>query len=151
MSNRNFWDRVQDLQESINGGVEPMDTVTLKTSVVKFALGMYLIQSVFIALILSIVYASFSSWLIPMSALLQVGWLWNRVTESWKYARGFTYSRVSTEQGGVPEDSVCPPTINISTPRATETVPHPLQTDSDIIGQAAGSGEGDLWKTADQV
>lgn len=153
--NKNFWERVQDLEASINGGVEPLDTVTLSTSVVKTALGIYLIQSVVIALILSIMHSSMSAWLIPMSALLQVGWVWNRVTDYWKEARGFRYTRVPTDvEAQYATDSINPPTININTntvnprqdtQRSASTESHPLQNALDQTPLQSS----ELWKTAD--
>lgn len=150
---KSFWDRVQDLEESINGGVEPLETVTLNTGVVKGALGMYLIQSVIIALVLSVKYASWSAWLIPMSALLQVGWLWNKVTDYWKYRRG--YRRVPTGDADIeaqfPQDSVNPPTININTASVPNNWPARAQSPNHPLQNSTTQENGELWSTASDL
>jgi len=149
---KSFWDRIHDLQESINGGVEPLETVKLKTSTIKISLGMYLIQSTIIALILSITYSSLSAWLIPMSALLQVGWLWNRVTDYWKIVRGLSYSKLMNDEYDIEKtDSINPPTININTGPLLkkESINHPLQTSEELINTTEGSSE--LWHSTENV
>ena len=88
---KSFWDRVQELRESINGGVQPKAEIHLPTQTIKFALGMYLFQSGVIALWWSVRDNAFFPWMIFMSAFLQVGWFWSKVTESWKYSN---YNRV---------------------------------------------------------
>lgn len=76
MSNKTIRERLTDLNNSLNGGATPMDTVLFNTNTVKIALGVYLLQSILLALILSIMYKTFSFWMIPMSSLLQIGWVW---------------------------------------------------------------------------
>ena len=127
--NKSFWDRIHDLQESINGGVEPLEQVKLKTSTLKTFLGLYLIQSVIIAFTLSIMYSSLSAWIIPMSSLLQVGWLWNKVTDYWKFAHGFRYTKLATN-----EDDYSENVSDIMPRETTSASTHPLQQD--------------LWETA---
>jgi hypothetical protein len=109
-------DRLKELNNSINGGVEPMDEIKLPTPVIKKFLGLFLLQAVFIALIWSITSKSISPWIIPLSSFLQVGWIWNKVTESWKLARGYyNYSNDSVIENSV--YSLNPPNLNVeSTP-----------------------------------
>ena len=118
--NKSFWDRIQELKESINGGVEPMDEVHLRTKLVKIALGMYLFQSVIIALWWSIRGSAFGPWLIPIISFLQVGWFWNKVTDSWKVARGCVYQRMDTSVESSTQSFYQPPTINIQNAPITE-------------------------------
>ena len=117
---KSFWDRFQELKESINGGVEPMDTVRLQTRMVKIGLGMYLSQSLVISLWWSIKDGAFYPWLFFISTFLQIGWFWNKVTDSWKYARGYRYVRVESQdtsaydlETSTYETHYNPPPINI--------------------------------------
>ena len=113
---KSLWDRIQEVKDSINGGVEPMDEVRLLTRTVKIALGIFLIQSIVIALWWSIKDGAFWPWLIPTSSFLQVGWFWNKVTDSWKAARGYTYQHLEDSRALTPDHPqqyYQPPTINI--------------------------------------
>jgi hypothetical protein len=118
---KSFWDRIQELKESINGGVEPMDNVKLSTRTVKIGLGMYLLQSLIVALWWSIKDGVFYPWLFFISTFLQVGWFWNKVTESWKVARGYLYVCVDQDEDHSAMDDLdpanfepyYPPTINV--------------------------------------
>ncbi len=120
---KSFWDRVQKLKESINGGVEPKDDVHLRTRLVKIALGMYLLQSFTIALWWSIKDAAFYPWLIPISAFLQVGWFWNKVTSSWKAERVYVNHSIISQQtmGSEFIEPHFVPTINIHNEPITRT------------------------------
>lgn len=108
----NIWDKYQDLKQSINGGIEPLDTITLSTPTMKFALGVYLIQSFIISLWWSLRDKELFPWILFLSAFLQIGWFWNKVVESWKYATGF-YSLVNVD---LSSPSPHAPTIQIVTP-----------------------------------
>ena len=110
----NFWDKYQDLKQSINGGVEPQDTITLSTPTMKFALGVYLLQTIMISLWWSIKDSAFFPWILFFSAFLQVGWFWNKVIDSWKISSGF-YSQVNIDTES-PREPVYAPTIQITTP-----------------------------------
>ena len=117
---RSFWDRIHDMRESIHGGVEPLDTVQLPTRTIKLFLGLYLIQGIVIALVYSIKDESFSPWIIPSTALLHIGWFWNKVTDYWKSVRNGGYQRLyPDEENQLAEDGYeppfNPPPINIQT------------------------------------
>lgn len=104
-----LWTHMQELKESINGGIEPMDTVKLPTSVVKKGLGLYLFQAFVMAMWWSIKDGVFYPWLFFISTFLQIGWFWNKVTDSWKEALGFRYVRMNNP------DIEDPPSINVQT------------------------------------
>jgi len=172
-----FWHRFNNLKESINSGVEPMANVVLPTKTIKIFLGMFLFQSMCIALVWSIISHSFSPWIIPMSAFLQVGWLWNKVTDSWKIERGYytrkgyesVYPEYQPRNSHVPftEDSLNPPTIILNNlPNRGMTAPaaptHPknnqmtTELDEDNLMNTARSippNQTPLWGTVsgDQV
>ena len=115
-----MWERVQDLKESIYGEVEPLETVILQTAIVKLALGVYLLQSVFISLWWSINMHAFYPWLFPFSALLMVGWFWNKVTDSWKERRYEHLGELELEDS-VPEIRVEAPNIDIQNSTLTSS------------------------------
>ncbi len=111
---KSLWDRIQRLKESISG-VEPRGEITLNTRTVKITLGMYLIQSAIIALWWSIKISAFWPWLIFIISFLQIGWFWNKVTNSWKISHEYTYQQVSESDESVdsPQQSFLAPIINI--------------------------------------
>nr|QBK87485.1 MAG: hypothetical protein LCMAC201_03950 [Marseillevirus LCMAC201] len=113
------WDRIQGLKESINGGVEPREEINLHTRTVKIALGMYLFQSVIIALWWSIRNSAFWPWLIPIISFLQVGWFWNKVTDSWKVTREYVYQPIA-ESVESSQSFFTPPIINIKNEPITQ-------------------------------
>lgn len=123
MNTSNLWGHFNEITDSINSGVKPLNEVLLKTKVVKLSLGIFLLQSVLIALVWSITERSMSPWIIPMSSFLQVGWLWNKVKESWKMSQDNVYNSVSQSdydlersQGNGLSNTVTinPPQINVS-------------------------------------
>lgn len=125
---KSIWDRLNDLSRSINGGVEPMDEIKLPTNIVKKFLGIFLLQSIFIALIWSITNKSVAPWIIPLSSFLQVGWIWNKVTESWKLARGY-YNRIIEESYLTQSTtSINPPNLDLKTSPVfgNQNIDHPL-------------------------
>ncbi len=138
---RSFWNRVEELRESLNGGVEPLQEVQLPTRIIKLALGMFLLQSVFISIFWSVKDGTFWPWLFFISAFLQVGWFWSKVTESWKRARGMDYERVYDDlETGLGEsrpgdaELVQAPTINLQSVGITSQGP-PLN--ADVGGRSA--------------
>ena len=90
---KTFWERLQELKESINSGVEPMRTVQFSTRIVKLALAFYLAQTFVLAMWWSIKDAVFYPWFFFISSVLQVGWIWNKVTSYWLYAQGYRLVR----------------------------------------------------------
>ena len=79
-----IFDRIQELRESFSDSTQQHETVTLDTQTVKISLGLYLLQSVFIATIWATRDKIPIVWLIPVATFLQIGWVWNKVTKSWK-------------------------------------------------------------------
>jgi len=117
LMDKSIWDRIKDINDSINGGVEPMSEIRLKTPIIKKFLGMFLIQSFIIALAWSIEERAMSPWIIPVISFLQVGWLWNKVTDSWKLDRGYYGELRNVENTNIEiaVDSIQPPNIDIET------------------------------------
>jgi hypothetical protein len=109
-----IWDRVKDLQESVTSNTQQNSQITLKTSIVKISLGMYLGQSLLIAVILSIKYNSSTAWLIPISSILQIGWIWNKVTDSWREQGYTSIDAVTLDESEA--QSLNPPDILIGKP-----------------------------------
>ena len=107
----NIWDHLQELKDSISSNIQPLDHVTLNTHTVKISLGMYLLQSIFIALVWAVKDNTAVAWIIPISAFLQIGWLWNKVKESWKNSGDYTpLNAIEIE-----EYSISPPELDIQT------------------------------------
>ena len=77
-------EHLQDFKDTINKGVEPLDNITLPTPIIKKALSMYLGQIIIISLWWAFSEGSLSPIFIGVSSFLQVGWIWNKVTDSWK-------------------------------------------------------------------
>lgn len=129
-----FWNRLQTLKESFNGGVDPLESVTLQTRIVKISLGMCLIQSLTVAMWWSIKDSVFYPWLFFISTFLQVGWVWNKVTESWKIAHGYRYVRVhDVESTAAVHESYYPPTININNNGVTGETPIRMSISQDSL------------------
>jgi hypothetical protein len=78
-----------DIRDSFMGKIIPLPEITLETTTVKAGLGMFLTQSICVGLWLSIKFGTGLPLLIPVSTFLQVGWLWSKVTESWKRHQQF--------------------------------------------------------------
>ena len=85
-----MWDQIKNLKQSINGNVQPQEYTKLSTGTLKVALSMHFLQVVFIALWWSIAYGVFYPWMFTMTSFLQVGWFWNKVTESWRRDQIYT-------------------------------------------------------------
>lgn len=140
---RSFWDRVEELKESINGGVEPMEYIRLPTKTIKLALGMYLVQSGFIALWWAISTSTFYPLLIPISSFLQVGWFWNKVTASWKAAKGMNgYSQLDgdVELEESDYEPMFAPNVEVQTGGITkqdsQTIPVDLELGRNALGDS---------------
>lgn len=113
---KTFWERIQNLKESINGGAEPMETIEFQTTTVRWALGVYLTQSLVIAMWWSIKDAVFYPWFFFIGSFLQVGWVWNKVTSYWLYAQGYRLVQQSPEEDEYSdsmESSIHAPAINL--------------------------------------
>lgn len=104
---KTLWERLTELKQSVNGGVTPKDTVTLRTKTVKIALAGYLAQSIIIALSWAIRDGNAVAWFIPISAFIHIGWFWNKCIEHWKRVQDVEPFVAS---GEIPT----PPTIVIS-------------------------------------
>jgi len=80
---KSLWDRMKELDISVSGANQ-LDNIQLSTRTFKISLGMFLLQSILVSLIWSIKSSSLSPWFIVVSTTLQIGWIWNKVTEYWK-------------------------------------------------------------------
>lgn len=114
-----FQERYDQLINSVNGGTVPLDYTRLKTKLIKLALGSFLLQNVIIALVWSVRDSNGSAWLLPITAFLQVGWFWNKVTASWKDEQHSGVAHFSTET--LPNVDVEDPKVNIKHPLAWES------------------------------
>lgn len=79
-----FWEKLIELRETLSTNVVQYDTITLPTRTIKIALGVFLFQNFTIAMWWCIKDAVFYPVLFFISAFLQVGWFWSKVTASWK-------------------------------------------------------------------
>lgn len=114
---KSIWDRLAELKQSVNGGITPKETVTLRTKTVKIALAGYLAQSIIIALWWSIRDGNSVAWLIPVSAFIHIGWFWNKCIEWWKRE----YMNHETVMSSV--EIPIPPPINLSNSPITNRHP----------------------------
>ncbi len=110
-----IWGRLQELKDSISSDVQPQDRVTLNTQTVKNSLGIYLLQSILIATVWALKDNTAVVWIIPISAFLQIGWVWNKVKESWKNSGD--YAPLNGIEIG---NSISPPELVIQTAPLTQ-------------------------------
>jgi len=81
---KSILEHLQEFKHTINRGVEPLEHIKLPTSIIKKFLGLYLGQSIVSSIFWAYNVGSFSPLFVVISAFLQVGWIWNKVTDSWK-------------------------------------------------------------------
>lgn len=87
--NQSVWQRASMVLQRSRINQAPSQ-VTLDIKTIKIALGVSLIQSIVIAGVLAFTYHSPDAWFYPFYTLLQIGWIWDKITSN-----SFDYSRVN--------------------------------------------------------
>lgn len=118
---KSIWDRLVELKQSVNGGIVPKETVTLRTKTVKIALAGYLVQAIIIALSWSFRDGNSVAWLIPVSAFIHIGWFWNKCLDWWK--REYISENVVENVMVTSREMHIPPIINLSNSPITSRHP----------------------------
>lgn len=75
----NVWQRASTVLARSRLG-SPPSQIVLDIKTIKIALGVSLAQSVLIAIILTSKYSATDSWFYPFYTLLQIGWIWDKIT-----------------------------------------------------------------------
>ena len=141
-----FWDKFIELRETLSTNIVQRETITLPTRAVKIALGIFLAQNFTIALWWCIKDAVFYPMLFFVSAFLQVGWFWSKVTASWNevyqtlneeppleaptisiYTNGITGENVEVK---LDIESAHNSVLHLSS-RSSSPIPHPLEFSED--------------------
>jgi len=87
--NQSVWQRASMVLQRSRLSQAPSQ-VTLDIKTIKIALGICLIQSIVIAGVLAFTYHSPDAWFYPFYTLLQIGWVWDKITSN-----SFNYSRIN--------------------------------------------------------
>jgi len=130
-------EHLKDFKDTINRGVEPLENITLPTPIIKKSLAMYLGQSVIISLWWAFSEGSISPIFIGVSSFLQVGWFWNKVTDSWKKeelessVENSFYEPIQAPIINIHNDPIVDKKSDIKTVNLKNTNTHPLFPSSD--------------------
>lgn len=124
--NQSVWQRASMVLQRSRISQAPSQ-VTLDIKTIKIALGVSLIQSIVIAGVLAFTYHSPDAWFYPFYTLLQIGWIWDKITSN-----SFNYSRVNEQNNR---------TINEETENLAPSVFHNPMSDNNQSNSLFGDVE----------